>query len=173
MKENEIEYRVASQEDMEFLMGSRLEMLREVNNLPQGYVFDALFVEESRAYFVAGKQTTVLALEEGRVIGCATLCYIGMMPTFSHPTGKRAHLMNVYTKKAYRRRGIAARMVEMLIQEARDRGVTEISLDATRSGRLLYEKLGFVSSTECMVCNLQTNASAVEGGRFRKSSEGE
>ena len=59
--------------------------------------------------------------------------------------------MNVYTKKAYRRQGIAARMAELLIQEARDRGVTEISLDATLSGRPLYEKLGFAPSAECMV----------------------
>lgn len=51
-------------------------------------------------------QTTVLAIDEC-VIGCATICYIDMMPTFSHPTGKRAHLMNVYTNCEYRRRGIA------------------------------------------------------------------
>ncbi len=151
VREHEIEYRIATGEDMELLMSSRLEMLREVNDLPQGYVFDRLLVEESRAYFAEGRQTTVLALEERTVVGCATLCYIGVMPTFSHPTGKRAHLMNVYTKKAYRRQGIAARMAELLIQEARDRGVTEISLDATLSGRPLYEKLGFAPSAECMV----------------------
>ena len=42
-------------------------------------------------------------------------------------------------------------MVEMLIEEARRRGVTEISLDATTSGRPLYRKLGFQDSEECMV----------------------
>ena len=68
----------------------------------------------------------------------------------------RAHLMNVYTREQYRRLGIASRMVEMLIQEARGRGVTEISLDATESGRPLYERLGFTASQECMVINLRT-----------------
>lgn len=34
-----VEYRVATKEDMELLMGSRLEMLREVNDLPDAYVF--------------------------------------------------------------------------------------------------------------------------------------
>lgn len=145
------EYRIASQEDMELLMNSRLEMLRVVNDLPVAYEFDPVLVEESRAYFTAGDQTTVLALEQGQVVGCATMCYIGMMPTFSHPTGRRAHLMNVYTREQYRRQGIAARMVEMLIREARERGVTEISLDATESGRPLYERLGFIASQECMV----------------------
>ena len=39
--------------------------------------------------------------------------------------------MNVYTAPDYRGQGIAMRMVEMLIEEARRRGITEISLDAT------------------------------------------
>lgn len=146
-----IEYRIADNEDMKLLMDSRLEMLRVVNNLPKDHKFDEVLEKESRDYFAAGDQTTILAIEQGQVIGCATLCYIRMMPTFSHPTGKRAHLMNVYTREQYRRQGIAARMVEMLIQEARGRGVTEISLDATESGRPLYERLGFTSSQECMV----------------------
>lgn len=149
-----VEYRVATGEDMELLMSSRLEMLRVVNGLPEDGEFDNQLVQESRVYFARGDQITILALERGQAIGCATLCYIRLMPTFSHPTGKRAHLMNVYTRESHRRQGIAARMVEMLVQEARGRGVTEISLDATESGRPLYEKMGFAASEECMVLNL-------------------
>ena len=59
--------------------------------------------------------------------------------------------MNVYTKKEYRRQGIARRMVELLIKETWEKGATEISLDATESGRPLYESLGFTDSEECMV----------------------
>lgn len=78
------------------------------------------------------------------------MSYIRIMPTFSHPTGKRAHLMNVYTRREYRRRGIARKMVELLIRETWKKGVTEISLDATESGRPLYESMGFTDSSECM-----------------------
>lgn len=149
-----VKYAIASKDDMELLMQSRLEMLRVVNDLPPDYVFEDELIRKSREYFESNNQTTVLAVDED-VIGCATMCYIEMMPTFSHPTGKRAHLMNVYTRSDYRRQGIALQMLDILIGEAKEKGVTEISLDATEAGRPLYEKCGFAESEECMVLNLR------------------
>ena len=146
-----IEYRIATEKDIELMMSSRLEMLREVNDLSGDYAYSEEFVAESRKYFLEGDQTTVLVLDGDRVIGCGTICYIVIMPTFSHPTGKRAHLMNVYTAKDYRRQGIGQRMVDMLIGDAWKKGATEISLDATEAGRPLYRNCGFTDSGECMV----------------------
>lgn len=146
-----INYRIATKDDINLLMESRLEMLKVVNNLESEYQFSPDFVDNSRTYFENGDQTTVLALKDETVIGCASICYINVMPTFDHPIGNRAHLMNVYTNNQYRRQGIAYHMVNMLIQEAKERGITEISLDATQSGRALYKKCGFVDSEECMV----------------------
>ena len=146
-----MEIRIADKKDIDFMMSSRLEMLKEVNALDADYQYSESFVEESRRYFLDGDQTTVLALDGERVIGCATICYITIMPTFSHPTGKRAHLMNVYTAKEYRKQGVGMKMVNMLIDDAWSKGATEISLDATESGRPLYNKCGFEDSGECMV----------------------
>ena len=149
-----IEYVVASKDDMELLIQSRLEMLRVVNELPCDYEFSKELIDNSREYFNSDNQTTVLATHEC-VIGCATICYIEMMPTFSHPTGKRAHLMNVYTNSEYRRQGIAFNMLNILIKEAKEKCVTEISLDATELGKPLYKKCNFVESEECMILNLK------------------
>ena len=146
-----MEYRIATNEDIELMMSSRFEMLKVVNNLPQDYQFTEEIINESRDYFLNGNQTTVLAIEEGEVIGCASMSYMWIMPTFSHPTGHRAHLMNVYTRNEYRRQGIARQMCEMLIEDAWAKGATEISLDATVMGRPLYESLGFTATSEGMV----------------------
>ena len=146
-----IEYKIATKDDIELLMSSRLEMLKVVNDLPADYVYDDVIVNESRDYFLNGDHVTVLAIDDGEVIGCASMSFMWIMPTFSHPTGKRAHLMNVYTRSEYRRQGIARKMVEMLIDETWKRGATEISLDATKMGRPLYESMGFTNSTESMV----------------------
>ena len=146
-----VEIRIATNDDIELLMSSRLEMLKVVNNLPSDYEYTEEIVRESRDYFLNGDHITVLAIDDGKVIGCASMSFMWIMPTFSHPTGKRAHLMNVYTRSEYRRQGIARKMVNMLIDETWKRGATEISLDATAMGRPLYESLGFTNSTEGMV----------------------
>ena len=152
---NKIIYRKTTKADMKILMKLRLEMLREVNGLSGEYEYDENFISESRRYFESGEQTTVIASDGETLVGCASLSYTWIMPTISHPTGNRAHLMNVYTRADYRRRGISKKMVEILIDEAKENGVTEISLDATEIGRPLYESLGFKASDSCMVMDLE------------------
>lgn len=143
--------------DLEKLISIRLEMLRIVNDLNENYEFSSDFKKEVSDYFINGNQDTVIAIDEeneNKIIGCATLSYIYIMPTFSHPSGKRGHLMNVYTNENYRRQGIAQKMINMLLEEAKKRKLTEISLDATEMGKPLYEKIGFIKNDSGMIFNL-------------------
>lgn len=150
-QEKEImEIKKATQNDIDDLMQLRLEMLKVVNSLNEDANFDEKLIQCSREYFLTGDQTTVFAMEGNKIAGCASISYITIMPTFSHPTGKRAHLMNVYTRKEFRRKGVGKMMINFLIDEAKSRGVTEISLDATDMGRPLYKALGFNSNEEGM-----------------------
>ena len=145
-----MEIKKTTPNDIENLMEIRLEMLRVVNNLKDSENFSDKLIKCSREYFLHGDQTTIFAMEGDKIAGCATLSYITIMPTFDHPTGKRAHLMNVYTREAFRRRGVGRQMIQFLIDEAKSRGVTEISLDATQMGHPLYKSLGFNDNSEGM-----------------------
>ena len=58
------------------------------------------------------------------------------------------------TNKAQQRKGIAKKMLVLLIEEAKSLGVTEISLDATEVGKPLYESMGFMISSSSMTLNL-------------------
>lgn len=127
----------------------RLDCLRDVGNLGD-WTFSEDFLAATRDFFRNADQTTLLAFDGEIPVACATLCYKTCIPTLGHPTGKRAHLMNVYTAGGYRRQGIARRLVLMLHEEAASRGVTEITLDATDEGRKLYKSLGYQASDECM-----------------------
>ena len=152
----EIEIRLSRSSDEALFMEMRLECLRVVYGFPEGFCFDADLVSKSREYFLCGDHATVFALcKNGKCVGVASLCFIGVMPTFEHPAGKRAHLMNVYVRAEARRRGIGKKMVARLIEEARARGATEITLDATEEGKLLYESLGFAENKESMSLSLR------------------
>ena len=70
-----MEYRTASAEDIGMLMDIRLEMLRTVNSLPEDYEFSEELISHSRHYFINGDHTTVLAIDNGRAVGCASICF--------------------------------------------------------------------------------------------------
>jgi len=62
-------------------------------------------------------------------------------------TGKTGTLLNVLTYPEYRRKGIATKVINFLIGEAKNAGVSSIDLSATNDGKPLYEKMRFTTST--------------------------
>lgn len=151
-----IKIRKATSADINALIIARCRTMNEVCGFSNDHQFSTQFMENTKEYFLNADATTVIAIDESpenteRIIGNATLCYINVLPTFSHPTGKRAHLMNVYVEKRFRRKGIAKKMIELLEKEAKKHDVTEISLDATEDGRKFYDKMLYSVNDEAMV----------------------
>ena len=65
------------------------------------------------------------------------------MPVPSCLNGKTGLLLNVYTLKAYRHKGLAYSLLTKLIEDAKRLGVGKIQLDYTDDGYPLYKKIGF------------------------------
>lgn len=155
---NKVQVKVAGVQDMGELLMLRKEFLElELGaDMPENMVG---FYEDTRKYladsFAKKEQSSCIAYVDGRPVGCAMLCYLHLLPTLEHPTGNRAHLMNVYVQKEVRRLHIGTKMIDLLIEEGRKYGITEISLDATELGMKLYEKYGFVHNGEAMVIKLK------------------
>jgi ribosomal protein S18 acetylase RimI-like enzyme len=149
----EFEYRKASIDDLQLLTETRIEVLRAANHLDDR--IDMSIVERaSRDYYENALRndfhTAYLVFDGADFIGAGGISYYTVMPTFHNPTGKKAYIMNMYTKPDYRRMGIATRTLDLLIQDAKMRGITSISLEATETGRILYERYGFTSMTSEM-----------------------
>ena len=147
------EYRKATIADLELLIKTRIEVLRAANNLDDS--IDMSTVErESRLYYenalTNDLHTAYLVFDEEDFVGAGGISYYTVMPTFHNPTGRKAYIMNMYTRPDHRRMGIATRTLELLIQDAQKRGITSISLEATDLGRKLYEKYGFIPMTSEM-----------------------
>ena len=147
------EYRKATIDDLDLLIKTRIEVLRAANNLDDS--IDMSTVErESLLYYedalTNDLHTAYLVFDEKDFVGAGGISYYTVMPTFHNPTGRKAYIMNMYTRPDHRRMGIATRTLELLIQDAQKRGITSISLEATDLGRKLYESYGFISMTSEM-----------------------
>ncbi len=62
---------------------------------------------------------------------------------FNNPFYLEGDILNMYTIPEARSRGISALILDRLIDEARVRGVSKISLHTTKAGEKLYRKFGF------------------------------
>jgi GNAT superfamily N-acetyltransferase len=62
--------------------------------------------------------------------------------------GPEAIVVNVFTERGWRRRGIAERLITHVIDWARSHGIARLVLHASPEGRPLYERLGFEPTNE-------------------------
>lgn len=141
-------YKRASVEDIEELVKTRIIVLRAANQLSDDV--DMSVVErESYVYYETAlkneEHIAYLVYENDKFIGAGGVSFYRVMPTYHNPDGRKAYIMNMYTAPEYRRRGIAFRTLNLLVEAAKSQGVFVISLEATEMGRALYEKYGFVN----------------------------
>ncbi|MGA8213361.1 MAG: GNAT family N-acetyltransferase [Candidatus Sulfotelmatobacter sp.] len=64
---------------------------------------------------------------------------------------RRATILNVYTYPDYRRRGIARRLMQTMIDWCRREGFARVTLHASTDGRSVYESLGFEIGNEMVL----------------------
>lgn len=147
-----LQWRWATKDDLNVLVQTRMQVLRVANGLDDS--LDLSVVEEqSRLYYQQAwaDYAALLVFDGDRVIGTGGVSFYRVMPTCCNPSGRKAYIMNMYTAPEYRRRGIARKTLDMLVQECRRRGVTFITLEATEAGRPLYESYGFVNMQDEMI----------------------
>lgn len=155
-KESNIIICRATTYDIEDILRLRLELVKEINQRfkEQELSYIAGFEEKTREYFLHAienkEQITYLAFNGDEAVACGSLCLVNVMPTTCHPSGKRGHLMNIYTRKEYRRKHIGYQIVDAIVREAGQLGITHITLDATKEGEGLYRLYGFKPMTEGM-----------------------
>lgn len=62
--------------------------------------------------------------------------------------GKHAIVLNVFTEPEWRRRGLAKLLMEEILRWARTERIDQLVLHASDEARRLYEKMGFVATSE-------------------------
>ncbi len=148
-----LNHRKATIDDLEILVETRIEVLRAVNQLSEDVDMSEVKKQSFEYYRNAlenDTHTAYLVFDEEQFVGAGGISYFQVMPTYHNPTGKKAYIMNMYTKPDYRRQGIAFKTLDLLVTDAKAKGITMILLEATDMGRPVYEKYGFVTMNDEM-----------------------
>ena len=148
-----LNYKKATIADLEILTETRIEVLRAANKLSDDVDMREVKKQTLEYYKNALKDDThsaYLVFDGETFVGAGAVSYFQVMPTFHNPTGKKAYIMNMYTKPDYRRQGIAFKTLDLLVADAKAKGINAISLEATDMGRPLYTKYGFIKMNDEM-----------------------
>jgi GNAT superfamily N-acetyltransferase len=154
------EIRLATVADVAIIARQRARMFEEMELLPPDQV--PIMIERTVRYLERaipdGEYTGWLAVasdDPASVAGGAGLQRRLVLP-FPHAdtngpsvgAGHEAIVINVYTEPAFRRLGLARRLMDALVAWSREVGIERIALHASADGRSLYESMGFVDSNE-------------------------
>ncbi len=149
----ELTYKIAALEDIEVLTSARIEVLRAANKLDDSVDMSEVERESYQYYKEAladGSHIAILVYDGHKLVGAGGVSFYKVMPTYHNPSGRKAYIMNMYTKPDYRRKGIAYHTLDLLVNISRECGIDHITLEATDLGRPLYEKYGFVKMNDEM-----------------------
>jgi GNAT superfamily N-acetyltransferase len=145
-----LEIRVASMKDIPEILRQRRAMYEDMDykdaeslgamvSLTAGYLTKALSDGSFRAWLAADGECVVAG---GAII-------ISPWPARPYDLEcRRATILNVYTDRDYRRRGVARRLMQTMIDWCRREGFARVNLHASEDGRHLYESMGFEESNE-------------------------
>lgn len=149
----DLTYRKAFLSDLSLLVDIRLELMLTANHLPEDTDMSRrrrLTEAYYRQALKDGTHTAFLVFDGDAFVGTGAVSYYQVTPTYYNPTGRKAYIMNIYTRPAWRRRGVALHTLNLLVDEIRHQDVTFISLEATDMGRPVYEAYGFRPMTDEM-----------------------
>jgi GNAT superfamily N-acetyltransferase len=150
--------RLATVADAEIVARHRAEMFADMGQLPSDLYADleARTIRYLRDALPKGEYIGWLAsTASGEVVAGAGVQLRRLLP---HPMtragehriadGRQAIVLNVFSERAWRRRGLAALLMARVMEWARDAEIDTLVLHASDEGRALYERLGFVQTNE-------------------------
>lgn len=147
--------RYATAADAAILADHRVSMFREMGAI-RPELEDRLRAT-SASYFAqaipSGEYVAWIASDGDTPIAGAGVQFRSLLP---RPTlagdglllGREGLVLNVYTAKTWRRRGVARMLMDTIIKWAADQGIVRLVLGASPEGRPLYEQIGFTATRE-------------------------
>ena len=93
----------------------------------------------------------VAAAPDNSIVAGLGLWLMDWPPHMIGPGARRGNILNVYTEHAFRRQGIARRLMDTALEWCRANGIRAVILHASEDGLKLYQKLGFQPTNEMRI----------------------
>ncbi len=144
----EIVYRRGTLDDVQALVDLRVRFLNELLNHPENN--ETRVVRKSLLeYFteaIPSRDFVAWVAEYGGKIVATSGMVVWQIPALygGVESGKLGYLLNFYTIPEARGKGIATRLLNELIGEAKSMGLRYVHLHASKDGEPIYRKAGFV-----------------------------
>jgi len=147
------EIRLATEADAELISEQRYRMFVDSTQVNDARLKEVTknFVPWVRERLIDGRYVGWLTEEDERVVAGAGVLFMDFPPHWMDPEPIRAYLLNVYVDPGFRGRGLAKKLLEIAMNDARRRGIKVMSLHASEFGRPLYERNGFKSTNEMIL----------------------
>jgi len=148
IEKRKIAYRRASIDDVPVLVDYRIRFLNELCNHPENNE-TAVVRKSLLGYFtkaIRSKDFIAWVVEyDGKIIATSVMV-VWQKPAIygGVESGKLGYLLNFYTIPEARKKGIATRLLNELIKEAKSLGLNYLHLHASKDGISIYRKAGFV-----------------------------
>jgi GNAT superfamily N-acetyltransferase len=140
-------FRKASETDIETLIDYRIIFLSESYGDPDP-ALEALLRSNLKIYFLRKlkDQTFIswIAEYENKPVGFSGMAIREQPGNFDVPNGKTGYILNIFTLKEFRKKGIASELMKRLIEEGKQLNLDRLELKATNAGEPIYRQLGFV-----------------------------
>lgn len=147
-----MEYRKAILSDCERLAQLRVAMLNEDEDYSDQ--FNTVLFDNTKEFIehglTDGSSVLWVALDGNLTVTMCCVTFFTLPPNDWCPNGKTAYIGNLYTLPDFRKQGIASRLLQLVIDEAKNNECARILLHTTDMGKGLYEKHGFEQSPTAM-----------------------
>lgn len=151
MAASEVRIRAATSADCEIILHHRRCMFRDMGEgtEPQlNRMVDATRPWLDRALADGSYRGWLAQTAEAEVVAGGGILISRWPARPEAPDTRRAVILNVFTEPEYRRRGLARRLMLLMIQWLKDEGFNSVVLHASAEGRGLYDSLGFTPTNE-------------------------
>lgn len=119
------------------------EYTSEGRSVPEGVDLESALKDFYNRHMADGTFVSWIAMDGEKIIGTSGMSFVEKPPYFSCPSGKLGLLSSMYTDPNYRRMGIAKKLLNRVVEEARNYGCGAVHITASDMGVKLYTAYGF------------------------------